>query len=359
MLCLHRIKDKYIGIYNEFISQLQIYAKAVRILAKGYLPISPVTPLKLQEILGSVKETLIKTNTDYHIVIKRLHLYYDIILVTCGIDKKRNLIIKFLIFVQPYTQQPLILSQIETVPVPIVDKNTKTNSYIEILVKEPCIALNSETYINVHQQELATCKRIGYEFYCKELFVVRHKSIHSCESTIYFDLDTDIIKKNCDFIFYYSKSDITPAVLDGGNKIILANWPNNKHIICTINNDLIKIPSHPYVLVNRSILCNCGIEAENYFLLESLATCQDSNTKLIMYFTVNSAFTNYFNKFNLMEELDIPILTNKSTSEVTLPVFLNKSTFVDTLLSAPLTLKEYNAQYKCDQEIFDLKKGMI
>ena len=74
-------------------------------------------------------------------------------LVTFGIDKKRNIIIQFLIFVQPYTQQPLILYQIETVPVPIVDKNTET------LVGKPYIALNSETYINIHQQELATCKK--------------------------------------------------------------------------------------------------------------------------------------------------------------------------------------------------------
>ena len=102
-------------------------------------------------------------------------------LVTFGIDKKRNLIIQFPIFVQPYTQQPIILYQIETVPVPIVDKNTKVNSYMEILVKKPYIALNSETYINICQQELATCKRIGYEFYFEELFVVRHKSIHSCK----------------------------------------------------------------------------------------------------------------------------------------------------------------------------------
>ena len=146
-------------------------------------------------------------------------------------------------------------------------------------------------------------------------------------------------------------------MLDGGNEIILANWPNDKHIICTINNDLlIEIPSHPYVLVNRSVLCNCGIEAENNFLLASLATGHDSNTKLIMYFTINSAFTNYLNEFNLTEELNISILTNKSTSEVTLPVFLNKSTFDDMLLSSPLTLKEYIAQYKHDKEIFDLKE---
>ena len=89
------------------------------------MPILLVSPLKLQEVLDSVKETLIKTNPDYDIVIKRLHLYYDMKLVTFGIDKKRNLIIQFLIFVQPCTQQPLILYQKETVPVPIVDKKPK------------------------------------------------------------------------------------------------------------------------------------------------------------------------------------------------------------------------------------------
>ena len=85
---------------------------------------------------------------------------------------------------QLYTQQALILYQLETVPVPIVDKNTKANSYTELQIKKPYIALNSETYINIQQQELVTCKRIGYKFYCKELFMVRHKAIHSCKSAI-------------------------------------------------------------------------------------------------------------------------------------------------------------------------------
>ena len=124
LLYLCTIKDKYIAIHHEFISQLRIYAKAVRILAKGYLPISLVMPLKLQQIISSVKEMLIKTNPDYDIVIKRLHLYYNMKLFTFGIDQKRNLIIQFPIFVQPYTQQPLILYQLEMVPVPMVDENT-------------------------------------------------------------------------------------------------------------------------------------------------------------------------------------------------------------------------------------------
>ena len=98
MLYLHLIKDKYIEIYNEFISQLQIYAKAVRVLAKGYLPILLITQLKLQEILDSVKETLIKTNPDYYIVIKRLH---DMKLITFGIDKKKILLFNFQFMCSP------------------------------------------------------------------------------------------------------------------------------------------------------------------------------------------------------------------------------------------------------------------
>ena len=98
-------------------------------------------------------------------------------------------------------------------------------------------------------------------------------------------------------------------------KIILANWPNDKHIICNIINDIpIKISSHQYVLVNRSVLCNCGIEAENHFLVKSVAACQDTNSKLVMYCTVNTVFVNYLDKFpNLTESLEFPIIRNKTT----------------------------------------------
>ena len=151
-------------------------------------------------------------------------------------------------------------------------------SYTHLQVEKPYIALNSETYISIRLQEFRTCKRIGYECYCEEPFIVKHKSRYSSESMIYFNLDAATIKENCKFKFYYNKTDITPAILDAGNDIILANWPNNKHIICKINNDIpIRKPGHPYVLVNKSVLCNCGIEAENHFLLESLAACQDTN----------------------------------------------------------------------------------
>ena len=51
-----------------------------------------------------MKAALTKTNKDYDLVLSRLYLYYDMKIVTFGIDKQKNLIIQFPIFVQPYTQ---------------------------------------------------------------------------------------------------------------------------------------------------------------------------------------------------------------------------------------------------------------
>ena len=92
LLYLRMVQDKYIALYRELITQLQVCASAIKILAKGYLPISLVTPSKLRGILNEVKTTTWKTNPDYDLVIDRLHLYYNMQLVTFGIDKDRNLI---------------------------------------------------------------------------------------------------------------------------------------------------------------------------------------------------------------------------------------------------------------------------
>ena len=128
----------------------------------------------MREILNEVKTAIWQTNPDYDLVIDRLHPYYNMQLVTFGIDKDNNLILQFPVFIQPYTQQPLMLYQLETVPVAIIDQNTQAQSYTHLQINKPYIALNSETYISIRQQELRTCKRIGYEFYCEELFVVKH-----------------------------------------------------------------------------------------------------------------------------------------------------------------------------------------
>ena len=118
-------------------------------------------------------------NPDYDIVIKRHQLYYNMKLVNYGKDKNKNLIIQFPVFIQPYMQQPLVLYQIKEILVNIRNQKIQGDLYTCLQVDRPYIALNSETYITIRQQELRTCKRIGYKVYCEELFMVRHKSKYS------------------------------------------------------------------------------------------------------------------------------------------------------------------------------------
>ena len=165
-------------------------------------------------------------------------------------------------------------------------------------------------------EELRTCEKIGYEYYCEELFVVKSKSKYSCASALYFQLDRQIIKENCRFDYYYNKTDVKPSILDGGYEIVLANWPSFKRIVCSTHNNIpIEIPSHPYVLLNRTVLCNCIIEAESNFLLESIAACdpERDDVDLEMYFVANTAFLNYFDE--LISTLDIPFFHNITRQE--------------------------------------------
>ena len=212
LIFLRVVQDKYISLYKELITQLRSYVSAIRILTKGYLPTTLITPSKLQDIHAEVRRSLQQTSPDYALVLDRLHLYYDMQLVTFGIDREMNLIIQFPVFIQPYIQKPLILYQLETMPVPVLGTYTEAQSYTHLHVNKPYIALNTDTYITLTQQELRSCKKIGNKFCCKELFTVKHKSSYSCESAIYFKLTTDIIRKNCNFDFYFNKTDIAPTV---------------------------------------------------------------------------------------------------------------------------------------------------
>ena len=107
-------------------------------------------------------QVLSKTNKNYGLVLKGMYKYYDMKLVTFGIDQDRNLIIQFPVFIQLYTQKPLTLYQIEIIPVLILHMNKKADSYTWIRRDKPYIALNLDTYISICSKELRTCKQIGH-----------------------------------------------------------------------------------------------------------------------------------------------------------------------------------------------------
>ena len=107
------------------------------------------------------------------------------------------------------------------------------------------------------------------------------------------------------------------------------------------------------------ILCNCIIEAENNFLLESIAACDPNSVgvDLEMYFMANTAFLNYFEE--LIDTLEVPFLHNVTIQEHILPISLELDDFDKELLATPETLRELVENYKRKKLNFDKQQETL
>ena len=104
-------------------------------------------------------------------------------------QQTHSLIVTFPVFIQDYRIPPLSLFEIETVLVPIPDENEKADSYSQVQVEKPYIAVGSEYYIQLRMTEMIMCRSIRFTYYyCEELFVVKHKSAHGCVNAIFYDM---------------------------------------------------------------------------------------------------------------------------------------------------------------------------
>ena len=57
VLFLTMVKEKYVKMYKRFIEELKLYSKVIRVLSKGYLPISLLPPSKQEKILRESKNS--------------------------------------------------------------------------------------------------------------------------------------------------------------------------------------------------------------------------------------------------------------------------------------------------------------
>ena len=98
------------------------------------------------------------------------------------------------------------------------------------------------------------------------------------------------------------------------------------------------------MLLDRNILCNFDIEAENNFLFESLVTCNEhEKPDLEMYFMVNLAFMDYLEQLN--ETLITPINRNLMNAKQPIPISLDSFPINPKLMHTHIMLKDFMEQY--------------
>ena len=219
-------------------------------------------------------------------------------MVTFAVDQQtHSLIVTFPAFIKNFKQPPLSLYEVETVPVSIINKNVKANSYSQVIIEKSYITAGTDYYIQLRIFELLMCKSIRHIYYCEELFVIKYKSRHSCVSAIFYNLGPTTITKNCKFDYYYNTT-VPPVILDGGRDVLLANFHGPRSLKCSpVNGGLAKpAPENTYAVVNREFLCDCQV-LEHASVLRQLSSCSRiSISKMHIKFTINLAFWEMFKK---------------------------------------------------------------
>ena len=288
-------------VEEEHVNQYQLLEKAshdllkgIETLGQGKLPRELVSDTRLRTMLKEVRSMIRKQFPDYELADTSILHYRDMKLVTFSIDREtHSLIISFLVFVKDFRQPPLKLYEVDTVAVPIPDRNDKADSYTKVRIHKPYLAAGDDYYIQLKMTELVMCKTIRHTYYCEELFVVKHKSRHSCASAIFYGLGPEEVVQKCQFDYIYNIS-MPPTVLDGGRSLLLANFHGPRSLKCNSKNGGLPkpAPKHVYAMDDRSFLCDCQLDLEHHAtILRQLSSCTDNRTSHFgVEFVVNLGF---------------------------------------------------------------------
>ena len=234
-----------------------------------------------------------KGHPNYALAAEHISHYTDMKLVTFAVDQQtHSLIVTFPVFIQDFRRPPLALFEIETVPVPIPDENAKADSYTQVQVEKPYIAVGAEYYIELRMTEMIMCRSIRFNYYCEELFVVKHKSTYGCSSAIFYEMGVKRVTESCEFKYMYNAT-VVPTILDGGKELLLANFNGPRSLKCDTKDGGLAKPAseHTYAVVNREFLCDCQLDLEYASILKQISACGDkAHYDLTMRFAVNIAF---------------------------------------------------------------------
>ena len=133
MMYLENAREEHVITYREAVKAARDFLDGIAIVTQDRLPRALISDNQLREILGKVDAMVKRNYPDYVLAATHISHYRDMKMVTFAVDQQTHfLIVTFSAFIKNYKQPPLSLYEVETVPVPIIDKNVKANSYSQV-----------------------------------------------------------------------------------------------------------------------------------------------------------------------------------------------------------------------------------
>ena len=129
-LFLAMAQEEHVTKYKEIFKAGKELSDTIAILSQRRLPRSLFPDQRIEGILAQVDKMVRLRYPDYELAANHISHYRDMELVTFSVDRITHyLVVTFPVFIKDYKQPPLSLFEIETVPVPIPDRNTQADSY--------------------------------------------------------------------------------------------------------------------------------------------------------------------------------------------------------------------------------------
>ena len=230
-------------------------------LGTSRLPFQVLDPDELDHFLSAIRQTLQEERSPFELAFNHTYQFYAELMVMFT-NTHDQLLVNVPILLKLTTQKPLNLYSIDTVPMPF-DTDTlggRNNKYTFINNSYPYMALNEHNYIPLMEPQLRMCDKMRSTYYCQDSYVLRQRTQHTCESAIYYKMDTKTISIHCQAKFA-AIVQFPPKVLDAGETMVLFNLPRPWILLCGQEKRPTEIEIATYKVVDRKEFCECSLTA--------------------------------------------------------------------------------------------------
>ena len=213
--------ERNLSKYQQLLADFDHLMDGLDTLSSGLLSHTIIPPGKLAELLGHVKMELIDHFKEYELAMTEICQYYDLPLVSYSYTDGM-LILQIPIYIKHHQQQTLEMFSLQTVPVPYhPDRKSSDDNHAYTWLKpdHDMLAMSSSTYLALDSKQLPNCRRFSTTYHCENLFLVTHRSEHTCESAIYWNKSASLINEKCNFEYYHELTP-EPRVLDAGDYLL-------------------------------------------------------------------------------------------------------------------------------------------
>ena len=189
---------QYLHYYQNYDVTLDHFLTGLDALGTGRLTSQVLDPDELDRFLSAIRRQLREERSPFELAFNHTYQFYaePMVMFTNTHDQ---LLVNVPILLRLATQKPLNLYSIDTVPMPF-DTETldgRNNEYTFINNSYPYMALNEHNYIPLTETQLRMCDKMGPTYYCQNLYVLRQRTQHTCESAICYKMDAKMITKHC------------------------------------------------------------------------------------------------------------------------------------------------------------------